>query len=142
MDSIQFNSKILFHCTGNDGEANAMDIDDGNSSMIDSKKPIAQSLKVTAKAISDYYTKAEYTSFMKQKANKEKKLRKVRKKEEDLRQLFILKEEKDKDLRKKIRQEKDRLMKNRPPTGSPTTIPLCSFQNSIASRNIPFVLFS
>ena len=74
----------MFYCAGDDGEANAMDIDDGNSSLIDSKKPIAQSLKVTAKAISDYYTKAEYTSFMKPKANKEKKLRKVRKKEEDV----------------------------------------------------------
>src|SRR3954466_13492950 len=32
--------------------------------------------------------------------------------------------------------------KNFPSTGSPITIPLCSFQNSIASRNIPLVLFS
>ena len=60
-----------------------MDID-GDSSIINGKQPIAQSLKVTAKAISDYYTKAEYTSFMKPKGSKEKKLRKVRKKEEDL----------------------------------------------------------
>ena len=60
-----------------------MDID-GDTSVVSSKLPIAQSLKVTAKAISDYYTKAEYTSFMKPKASKEKKLRKVRKKEEEV----------------------------------------------------------
>src|SRR4029078_4462949 len=34
------------------------------------------------------------------------------------------------------------VIKNRPSIGSPTTVPLCSSQNSIASRNIPFVLFS
>ena len=60
-----------------------MDID-GDSTILNSKLPIAQSLKVTAKAISDYYTKAEYTSFMKPKGGKEKKLRKVRKKEEEI----------------------------------------------------------
>ena len=60
-----------------------MDVD-GDTTIINSKLPIAQSLKVTAKAISDYYTKAEYTSFMKPKGGKEKKLRKVRKKEEDV----------------------------------------------------------
>src|ERR1051326_8391185 len=34
------------------------------------------------------------------------------------------------------------VMKNLPLMGSPTTVPLDSSQNSIASRNIPFVLFS
>src|SRR4051794_8298917 len=34
------------------------------------------------------------------------------------------------------------VMKNLPLRGSPTTVPLRSSQNSIASRNIPFVLFS
>ena len=48
------------------------------------KLPIAQSLKITAKDVSDYYTKAEYTSFAKPKSGKEKKMRKVRKVEEDV----------------------------------------------------------
>jgi hypothetical protein len=60
-----------------------MDID-GDTTIVNSKLPVAQSLKVTAKAISDYYTKAEYTSFMKPKGGKEKKLRKVRKKDEEV----------------------------------------------------------
>lgn len=58
--------------------------DDDDSSELKKKLPVAQSLKVTAKDISDYYTKAEYTSFMKPKAGKEKKMRRVRKKEEEV----------------------------------------------------------
>jgi U4/U6.U5 tri-snRNP-associated protein 1 len=50
--------------------------------VIESKKT-HQSLLIQAKEISDYYTKAEYTSFTKSKGDgKEKKKRKVRKKEE------------------------------------------------------------
>ena len=60
-----------------------MQVDDDDSDLT-KKRPVAQSLKVTAKDISDYYTKAEYTSFTKPKSGKEKKLRRVRKKEEDL----------------------------------------------------------
>ena len=59
-----------------------MQVDEDDSDLT-KKRPIAQSLKVTAKDISDYYTKAEYTSFTKPKSGKEKKLRRVRKKEED-----------------------------------------------------------
>mmetsp|Transcript_20069 Transcript_20069/g.19362 ORF Transcript_20069/g.19362 Transcript_20069/m.19362 type:complete len:899 (+) Transcript_20069:153-2849(+) len=47
------------------------------------EKKTQQSLMIQAKEISDYYTKAEYTSFTKSKGDgKEKKKRKVRKKEE------------------------------------------------------------
>ena len=49
----------------------------------DVKKPVPQSLRITAKEVSDYYTKAEYTAFMKPKSGKEKKMRR-KKKEEDL----------------------------------------------------------
>jgi transposase len=59
-----------------------MQVDDDVSDLT-KKRPVAQSLKVTAKDISDYYTKAEYTSFTKPKSGKEKKLRRVRKKEEE-----------------------------------------------------------
>ena len=48
------------------------------------KLPVAQSLKITAKDVSDYYTKAEYTSFAKPKSGKEKKMRRVRKVEEEV----------------------------------------------------------
>lgn len=60
-----------------------MQVDEDDSDLT-KKRPVAQSLKVTAKDISDYYTKAEYTSFTKPKSGKEKKLRRVRKKEEDV----------------------------------------------------------
>ena len=47
----------------------------------DVKKPVPQSLRITAKEVSDYYTKAEYTAFMKPKSGKEKKMRRKKKEE-------------------------------------------------------------
>jgi hypothetical protein len=68
---------------GDNGAAVLMQVDEDDSDLT-KKRPVAQSLKVTAKDISDYYTKAEYTSFTKPKSGKEKKLRRVRKKEEEV----------------------------------------------------------
>ena len=64
---------------GDDGQA--MDIVSSSASTtIETKKAIPQSLRVEAKEISDFYTKTEYTSFVKpNKSGKEKK-RKLRKK--------------------------------------------------------------
>ena len=57
-----------------------------NDNEIDSTKklPIPQSLRVSAKDVSDYYTKAEYTAFMKPKSGKEKKLRRKKKEVEEV----------------------------------------------------------
>ena len=64
----------------------AMDIEGNIDNEIDSTKkvPIPQSLRVSAKDVSDYYTKAEYTAFMKPKSGKEKKLRRKKKEVEEV----------------------------------------------------------
>ena len=64
---------------GDDGQA--MDIVNSSSTTaVETKKAIPQSLRVEAKEIRDFYTKTEYTSFVKpNKSGKEKK-RKLRKK--------------------------------------------------------------
>ena len=57
-----------------------MDVDESKVQKEDN--PIPQSLRVIAKDVSDYYTKAEYTAFLKPKNGKEKKMRRKRKEEE------------------------------------------------------------
>ena len=57
-----------------------MDVDESKVQKEDN--PIPQSLRVIAKDVSDYYTKAEYTAFLKPKSGKEKKMRRKRKEEE------------------------------------------------------------
>ena len=66
--------------TGEDG-ATVMMPEDKAALELRGKLPIAQSLKITAKDVSDYYTKAEYKSFAKPKIGKEKKMRKEGKEE-------------------------------------------------------------
>ena len=58
----------------------AIDIEE--SGVQNDDRPIPQSLRVIAKDVSDYYTKAEYTAFLKPKSGKEKKMRRKRKEEE------------------------------------------------------------
>lgn len=75
-------TSLLLLCTGDGGSA--MDLDqDGEGDWEEKKKiSVPQSLRVSAKDISDYYTKAEYTAFLKPKSGKEKKMRKKRREEE------------------------------------------------------------
>ena len=54
---------------------------DKNGDEITKTLPVPQSLRISAKEVSDYYTKAEYTAFMKPKSGKEKKMRRKKKEE-------------------------------------------------------------